>query len=188
MHHGPIHDIDSLQAHLQAGHTPDYLPFWGHRPPRDGSVNQSCFSQWFEAPFTIDGTRYASAEHYMMAGKARLFGDQDCLARILAADSPADAKRLGREIAGFDEARWNAERFGIVVDGNTAKFGQNAALGRYLLETGDKVLVEASPVDAIWGIGLAADDPRARSPATWAGLNLLGFALMAARERLRAAP
>lgn len=87
---------------------------------------------------------------------------------------------------GFDQAVWERERSGIVVEGSVHKFGQDDRLRGYLLGTGDRVLVEASPMDRIWGIGLAADDERAQDPARWRGLNLLGFALMEARERLRA--
>lgn len=85
---------------------------------------------------------------------------------------------------GFDEARWLAHRFDLVVEGNFAKFTQHPDLLRFLLSTGDRVLVEASPVDAIWGIGLAANDPQSADPARWQGLNLLGFALMVVRDRL----
>ncbi|MGJ5203315.1 NADAR family protein [Bradyrhizobium sp. HKCCYLR20261] len=97
---------------------------------------------------------------------------------------PSQAKKLGREVRGFDDARWTAHRFDIAVRGNVAKFGQNPPLGQWLRSTAEAVLVEASPVDRIWGIGLAADDPRARDPLTWLGLNLLGFALMKARAAL----
>ena len=86
---------------------------------------------------------------------------------------------------GFDDAVWQRERYGIVVEGSVHKFASDPALRAYLLCTGDRVLVEASPLDRIWGIGLAADDERALDPARWRGLNLLGFALMEARERLR---
>ncbi len=86
---------------------------------------------------------------------------------------------------GFDEAVWERERFGIVVEGSVHKFAAHPALRRFLLDTGDRVLVEASPVDRVWGIGLAADDEAAMDPERWRGPNLLGFALMAARERLR---
>ena len=134
----------------------------------------------------VDGVRYATAEHWMMAGKARLFDDADALAKVLANDDPGAAKAAGRAVRGFDEARWLAHRFDLVVAGNHAKFAQHPVLERFLLSTGDQVLVEASPVDAIWGIGLAAGDPRAHDPAQWPGLNLLGFALMAVRERLGA--
>jgi len=162
-----------------------YLYFWGHRPPRDGGVGPGCLSQWWPAAFTLDGVGFATAEHYMMWRKAVLFDDSETAARVVSAGHPQQAKSLGRQVRGFDERRWAAERFAIVVAGNTAKFGQHPALRDYLLATGDRVLVEASPVDNVWGIGLAADDERAGDPATWRGLNLLGFALMAAREALR---
>lgn len=121
----------------------------------------------------------------MMAEKARLFGDEDARGRILQAPGPNAAKRIGREIRGFDEEGWNGSRFDIVVRGSHAKFGQNPDLRSFLLGTGEQVLVEASPVDPIWGIGLAEDDPNAGHPEQWPGLNLLGFALMEARHRLR---
>jgi ribA/ribD-fused uncharacterized protein len=134
----------------------------------------------------VDGVTYPTAEHWMMAGKARLFGDDAALARILGAPQPGAAKKLGRQVRGFDEDTWIRHRWDLVVDGNVAKFGQDTALREYLLGTGSRVLVEASPLDRVWGIGLAADDERTADPASWRGLNLLGFALMEARERLRA--
>ncbi|MEN8653823.1 NADAR family protein [Streptomyces sp. 21So2-11] len=168
----------------QSGRSLRYLPFWGHRPNRDGTPGAGCLSQWWEADFSEDGHTYRSAEHYMMAHKAWLFGDPATASKILEAGHPADAKKLGRQISGFDNAVWNAERFGIVVRGNIAKFGRHDDLREFLLGTRDRVLVEASPMDRIWGIGLAADDERSASPATWNGLNLLGFALMDARDAL----
>jgi ribA/ribD-fused uncharacterized protein len=105
---------------------------------------------------------------------------------ILSTTKPGAATALGRTIAGFDEVKWQATRFQTVVVGNLLKFSGDGALKEYLLETGDKVLVEASPVDRIWGIGLAADNPSAERPEDWQGLNLLGFALMCARDMLRA--
>jgi ribA/ribD-fused uncharacterized protein len=173
-------------AAVEAGRRVKYLHFWGHRAERDGSVGAGCLSQWWPAPFTVDGRTYATAEHWMMWAKAMLFGDTGMATQILAAGHPHRAKSLGRQVRGFDEATWLARRYGIVVAGSTAKFGQHDELARYLLGTGDRVLVEASPVDRIWGIGLAADDPRAADPGRWRGENLLGFALMAAREALRA--
>jgi ribA/ribD-fused uncharacterized protein len=120
----------------------------------------------------------------MMAEKARLFGDHAVAARVLAAAKPGEAKALGRQVAGFDSSLWDAARFGIVVAGNQAKFSQHPALRDFLLGTGERVLVEASPVDAVWGIGLAADHPHLEQPARWPGLNLLGFALMQVRYQL----
>ncbi len=179
----PISLID-LQARVRAGDSFDYLHFWGHRDRADGAVSASCFSQWYPARFEVDGIVYASAEHFMMAEKARLFDDRATLAKILAAGSPDAAKHLGRGVAGYDDARWAAHRFDAVVRGNAAKFGQAGKLRRFLRDTAPRVLVEASPVDAIWGIGLAAKDPRAADPLQWQGENLLGFALMVVREQL----
>ncbi|MEV8638602.1 NADAR family protein [Streptosporangium sp. NPDC051023] len=163
-----------------------HLFFWGHQPPRDGGVGAGCLSQWWEAAFTDEGHVFLSAEHYMMAHKAWLFGDDETAGRVLAAGHPGEAKKLGREVRGFDEAVWNEHRYEIVVRGNIAKFGGHPELGSFLLGTRDRVLVEASPVDRIWGIGLTADDERAASPSMWRGLNLLGFALMDARDALHA--
>jgi ribA/ribD-fused uncharacterized protein len=176
--------VEEAIAAEQAGRRLRYLRFWGHRPARDGVVDASCLSQWWPVDFTEDGRRYRSAEHYMMAHKALLFGDDETAAEILAAGHPGEAKTLGRGVRGFDDATWTASRFEIVVRGNVAKFGQHPELREFLLGTRDRVLVEASPRDRIWGIGLSAADERAASPATWQGLNLLGFALMAARDHL----
>lgn len=177
--------MDDLVARAGRGEKVKYLRFWGHRPRPDGTISASCLSQWWPSPFTVDGVTYASAEHWMMAGKARLFGDAEAQARAVAARSPAEAKKTGRLVRGFDEAVWERERYGLVVTGSLHKFGQDPALREFLLCTGERVLVEASPMDRIWGIGLAADDPRAQDPAAWLGLNLLGFALMDARKGLR---
>ncbi|WBC16379.1 NADAR family protein [Micromonospora sp. WMMA1998] len=180
----PIRSVADLIATLDTGETVKYLHFWGHRPQRDGSVGAGCLSQWWPAAFTVDGREYATAEHWMMWHKAMLFGDHEIAGRVLAATHPHRAKALGRQVRDFDEATWTARRFDIVVAGSVAKFGQHDELRRFLLGTGGRVLVEASPTDRIWGIGLAADDPRAGDPATWRGDNLLGFALMRARDAL----
>ncbi|MEK8029549.1 NADAR family protein [Ideonella sp. DXS29W] len=184
--HPPKHVGDLLER-IQGGSEFDYLLFWGHRARADGQVSASCFSQWFPAPFIVEGDRYLTAEHFMMAGKARLFDDAAALARVLAAVDPGAAKAVGRQVRGFDEATWQAHRFDIVVRANRAKFAQHPAMAEYLLRTGDQVLVEASPFDTIWGIGLSASHDRARDPSQWRGLNLLGFALMQVRAELRAA-
>ena len=178
-------DREALVVAVEAGASFDYLLFWGHRKQADGSVGKSCFSQWWEAAFSVDGEEFPTAEHYMMARKARLFGDEEAAQAVLKAPSPDRAKALGRKVRGFSEERWVARREEVVFTGNLAKFGQAANLRRFLLETGDRVLVEASPVDTIWGIGHAQGDPVATTPSRWRGLNLLGFALMKVRDRLR---
>lgn len=166
---------------------PKMLLFWGHQPARNGAITKTCFSQWFEAEFVIDGIRYPTAEHFMMAEKARLFGDERALDRILQSSNPSVAKAAGREVQAFDEEAWADKRWDIVVRANDAKFSQNAALRDFLLATGEQVLVEASPVDFVWGTGFAADSPYAEIPSEWTGMNLLGFALMEVRSHLRQA-
>ena len=121
----------------------------------------------------------------MMAEKARLFRDEENRQRAIAAKSPGEAKAIGRLVTNFNEAAWTKKRFDIVVVGNLHKFSQNEALKQYLLGTQSRVLVEASPVDKIWGIGLAADNPNCENPRMWQGPNLLGFALMEVRSRLQ---
>lgn len=180
-----IKSKEDLINHLNHGHSVDYLFFWGHQKPKSG-IASSCFSQWYESPFLVESQQYPTAEHYMMACKADLFADQQSKHQILAAASPGDAKKLGRNVQGFNDELWLAHRFEIVVTANLAKFSQNADLKAFLLSTDERILVEASPVDRIWGIGLAADDPKAMNPYTWRGLNLLGFALMYVRDLLRA--
>jgi len=145
-------------------------------------------SQWAALPFTdpADGQVYSTAEHWMMAGKARLFDDEEYLHAILADPSPRVARQLGRGVRGFDGNVWEAARFEIVVSGNVLKFSSDTALQRWLLGTANCVLVEASPSDTTWGIGLKDSQPEAASPTAWRGANLLGFALMEARTRLAA--
>ena len=188
---GPMVRIDSwdvLKQEVRTGARVKYLHFWGHRPLPDGRVGASCLSQWWPSPFTVDGVRYATAEHWMMAGKARLFRDAEAERLALAAEHPAEAKKAGRLVRGFDDAVWARERFRIVVEGSVHKFAAHPELRGFLLGTGERVLVEASPLDRVWGIGRAATDQGAGDPERWKGPNLLGFALMEARERLRATP
>ena len=183
---GTIGSREALIAALRAGKRVKYLHFWGHRPLPDGRIGASCLSQWWPSPFTVEGVEYATAEHWMMAAKARLFADAEAERRVLAADHPAQAKKAGRLVRGFDEALWRQERFRIVVEGSVHKFTAHDGLRAFLLNTGERVLVEASPVDRVWGIGLAAADEGAANPERWRGPNLLGFALMEARGRIRA--
>ena len=175
--------VADLCARFDAGEALEYVFFWGHRPGKNG-VTSSCFSQWYVAPFTVGGQTYPTAEHFMMAEKAALFGDEATRQEVLEATTPGAAKALGRRVQGFEEARWLEQRFPIVVRANEAKFSQNAELSDFLKQTGSRILVEASPVDRIWGIGLAGDDASVHDPHRWQGLNLLGFALMQVRQRL----
>lgn len=175
--------LEDLQQRISGGEDLRYLLFWGHRA--SARITATCLSQWFEAGFTLEDNDYRTAEHWMMAEKARLFGDMALRQRIIDANSPGAAKAMGKAVQGFDEKVWSDHRFEIVIRGNLAKFSQNGGLRAFLMATGNKVLVEASPVDRIWGIGLARDDPRATDPRKWQGLNLFGFALMVVRDQLR---
>jgi ribA/ribD-fused uncharacterized protein len=179
-----VHDLIAL---LDQGVRPTYYFFWGHHARENVAVGKWCLSQWWPVSFAVDGITYASAEHFMMAAKARLFGDNVALERILLAPDPPAAKQLGRTVQGFDDAVWKAHSFDLVVSGNLAKFGQHPALRSFLVSIQEDVIVEASPRDTIWGIGLGESGPHARDPRRWRGQNLLGFALMEVRARLRVA-
>jgi ribA/ribD-fused uncharacterized protein len=161
------------------GSRPKFVFFW-----KEPVLAPGCLSQWWPAPFVVDGVTYRTAEHWMMAEKARLFADAATLEQVVQAPTPAAAKSLGRAVRGFSEDRWAAARYDIVVAGNLAKFSQNDELRVYIVATRPRVLVEASPLDRVWGIGLAGEDERAMAPSRWRGANLLGFALMEVRERL----
>jgi ribA/ribD-fused uncharacterized protein len=176
-------DLREIQSRAQQGELFEFLFFWGHQPPKDGTVGTSCLSQWYPAPFTVDGLVYPTAEHWMMVEKAKLFGDNNAVEVILSASTPKQAKALGRKVKNFDHAIWSTHCRDIVTRGNIAKFQQNEPMREYLLTTSGKVLVEASPYDRIWGIGLRQNDDRSQQPQKWLGHNLLGFALMDVRDK-----
>ena len=175
---------EQLIAWVNQGNQVDYTLFWGHKTD-NSEVDKSCLSQWYKAPFTVIGQTFLTAEHYMMYQKANLFGDDSACHAVLQVSNPNDAKAIGRQVQGFSASVWDAHKMSIVIDANMAKFSQHPRLSEFLLRTQDCILVEASPVDMIWGTGLAQDHPAARDPNQWRGRNLLGFALMMVRERLR---
>lgn len=158
--------------------------FWGHTP-NPKKVTAACLSQWYECNFVIDGVEYHTTEQYMMASKAKLFKDEDVYNEIMSADNPRDYKKLGRKIRGFESKIWDAHKYDIVVEGNEAKFSQNSELGEFLLSTGSAILVEASPYDKIWGIGLDKETAEKGTINDWLGENLLGCALMEARDYVK---
>ena len=147
-------------------------------------TESSPFSQWYRCSFVVDGVTFNCAEQFMMHGKAKLFDDTEVAQKILAADHPRDHKALGRKVRHFDDGAWKRAREDIVLDGNRAKFTQNPELLDALLATKGTTLVEASPYDKIWGIGLAATDPRAHDSTQWKGRNLLGQLLTRLRDEL----
>ncbi|EJQ3973494.1 NADAR family protein [Listeria monocytogenes] len=176
--------LEKIQHKYRKGEKLKYIFFWGHQPAEDGKISKSCFSQWWICSFKVDGVEYNCAEQFMMAEKAKLFNDMEMREKILAAKHPKQAKDFGRLIRGFQEDIWLKNRFNIVMRANQAKFSQNEELKKFLMQTKNRILVEASPVDKIWGIGMAADNKNVENLLYWKGLNLLGFALMAVRDEL----
>lgn len=154
--------------------TDKYVLFW------DG-----VFSNWYPSPMEINGTKFNCVEQYMMYQKAMLFGDTETAALIMEARPPREQKALGRKVQNYNEQAWAEARLDIVTTGCTEKFLQNEELLEHLLRTQDKILVEASPYDKVWGIGLGEDNPLALNESTWQGQNLLGIALMQARDNIK---
>lgn len=134
--------------------------------------------------FICDGMTYNCAEQYMMHKKALLFNDAETAKRVMETTNPYMHQQLGRKIKGFNQALWDANKERIVYEGNVARFNQSQECRDLLLSTGDKILVESSPVDRIWGIGLSKEDPRALDENQWRGQNLLGKILTRVRNEL----
>ena len=151
--------------------TDKYIFFW------DG-----VYSQWYPEDMQIDGTFYNCCEQYMMEQKALLFGDKETAKKIMKTSSPAEQKALGRSVKNFDRDIWDQHCMSIVIKGNYGKFAQPGMLRKDLMRTGNRIIVEASPYDKIWGIGMGENDPGIEDPANWKGLNLLGHAIMTVRS------
>ena len=145
---------------------------------------RSPLGNWHRSNFVLDGVQYSCGEQWMMAQKAKLFGDEEIYNEIMGSHTAKKQKDLGRKVRGFKENVWVEKRFSIVKKGLKAKFDQNPHLRTYLLNTGDQILVEANPCDPIWAIGLSEHDRRCHDPSKWKGLNLLGKILMEIREEL----
>lgn len=175
--------IDTIREIVRTQPDTPIVLFWGHTP-NPKKITAACLSQWYDCRFDVDGVTYHTAEQFMMASKARLFGDEDVLQKIMTAETPFDYKKLGREIRGFEQERWNMAKSDIIVRGNKAKFGQNPLLKAFLLSTGSAILAEASPYDTIWGIGLDREKAQQVPVDQWKGENLLGCALMEVRDWL----
>jgi ribA/ribD-fused uncharacterized protein len=178
------YDIEWLSKRFDTGESLKFIYFWGHTKKYNQKIGEFCFSQWFESPFKLNGLTYKTTEHWMMSQKAKLFGNFDLIDKIIHCDNPAEAKEFGRQVINFDDMIWNQHRFEIVKLGNIHKFNQNKDLGDYLIQTNDRIIVEASPTDLIWGIGLSKDSEAIDNIYAWRGLNLLGFALMEVRDFL----
>ena len=139
------------------------------------------FSNWFICSFEVEGISYNCLEQFMMAEKAKLFGDKEIWSRILNSKSQKSMKALGRQVKNFDESTWIKHREAIVKRGLHAKFTQNDSMKQLLLQTGSKIIAEGSPYDKIWGTGKAVD---VTNPRQWNGTNLLGKLLMEVRSEL----
>ena len=142
------------------------------------------YSQWHKSPMTIDEIEYSSCEQYMMHQKALLFGDSEIAELIMNESNPKEQKKYGRMIKGFDKAAWDKNCLAIVYEGNLAKFTQNAELREQMISTENRIFVEASPFDTVWGIGLGEDAEGIDDPSHWQGLNLLGQALTLVKTKL----
>lgn len=179
------YSVDWLTGKIRSHEKVKFLYFWGHTNSSGSSTGKFCLSQWFESPFRVAGVEYLTAEHWMMAQKALLFDDSEAYQKILMARTPGEAKHLGRHVSNYDQTVWDQRKYEIVKEGSLHKFSQNPVHLEFLLGTAQRVLVEASPLDSVWGVGLAQEDPRIEDVATWPGQNLLGFALMEARDNLQ---
>jgi hypothetical protein len=142
------------------------------------------FSQWYASEFKLNGEKFCTAEQYMMYMKAKLFGDEEIANQIMKTHNPKEQKALGRKVRNFDPVIWNKHADQIVFDGSYAKYTQNASLLALLLETDGSLLVEASPYDKIWGIGMSAAEADRVPPSKWKGENRLGIALTKVREKI----
>lgn len=142
------------------------------------------YSQWYLADMVVDGITFNSCEQYMMYRKALLFNDKETSEEILLEKNPREQKKWGRKIKNFDKVIWEQNCLSIVYKGNLAKFTQNLKLQQELLNTEDRFLVEASPLDTIWGIGMAQYDEGVDNPLNWKGLNLLGQVLTLVKNQL----
>ena len=142
------------------------------------------FSQWYKNPIIFEGVSYNCAEQAMMASKARMMCDEDTLKLIMSAVTPKEQKALGRKVKNFDATLWNAGCQNIVFKINFAKFSQSEFLKAKMLSMGDRIFVEASPYDRIWGIGMSENDYGVEDIHSWNGRNWLGYALSAVRDAL----
>ncbi len=149
----------------------EFAFFWG-----------GTMSQWCPSTFIVDGVEFCTCEQYMMYKKALMFHDYEIASKVMKTTKPKEQKALGREVSNFDKDVWEKYCREIVYDANVAKFTQNPDMMDELMFTVGKTLVEASPYDSIWGIGLAGDDPLAQDRSTWKGTNWLGEAIQRVRD------
>ncbi len=153
--------------------TDKYVFFWG-----------SEFSNWYPSEFEYKDNRFSNSEQAFMWEKANHFSDNIIAESILQTPNPGLNKALGRQVANFDAKEWTRVSYQIMVDVCFNKFRQDKELKELLLSTGNKIIVEASPEDRIWGIGMHWRNEDCLDETKWMGQNLLGKALMEVRDRL----
>ena len=154
--------------------TDTHVYFWGDKT----------LSNWGPAEFEYRGKHFYNSEQAFMWEKAILFDDQEIAEKILENDNPSTVKALGRKVKNFDLPSWSEKSYQVMVDVCYAKFDQNPKLKETLFSTGDKTIVEASPMDRILGVGLHWENDEILDELNWNGMNLLGKALMEVRENL----
>lgn len=154
--------------------TSTHIYFWG-----------SFLSNFYLCQLKDDKYSYNSSECYFMAKKAEYFNDQESLIKILNLKKPQEQKQVGKKVKGFNKELWEEVSYKIMLDGLRLKFTQNNELKNKLLATNNKTLVEGSPYDKKWGVGLKYDDDRILDESNWQGDNLLGKALMEIREEIK---
>ena len=189
------YSVDQLKQQIQKGYKPTFIGFFGNQ---SDTPEERVFSNFYKSPVTVDlpghntPVRFVCSEQYFMYQKAALFGDTVRMDALLNPDlHPADYKQLGKQVTPYDDAKWNAARYESMKEALRYKFTQNQRLKQILLKTGQAVLVETSPFDTIWGIGLGKTHRPGQRPINWRnvdnwrGQNLLGFALMDIRDELR---
>ena len=179
------YSLEQIRKMVSEGKQAEYIFFWKTGSSSGKDITKGCFSQWWKSDFWSVSHTYSCMEQFMMANKAELFGDKEIREQILQCSTPRQMKALGRKVRNFDETIWNEIKYSIVLNGNYLKFTQNSELRDFLLSTGDSILVEASPYDRVWGIGMGQTDENVLNPLKWKGENLLGFALMEVRDEIR---
>jgi len=175
----PKYSISSLANETNAL---EFLCFW---KPNHQIVDESCLSQLQYSEFVVDIHDFISAEQYIMVEKARLFEDEEIEQQILDTKDPTEVTSLGQKVKNFKQDIWDRVKYSIVLTANYYKFTQNKALREFLLSTENKILVEANPLDKIWGVGLSSESSNIHLPSSWKGENLLGFALMEVRDEIK---
>ena len=178
------YSLSKLKTDFNKGKKIDFLFFYGHTNDKN-EITKSSLSQWYIKDFKANNLTFNCMEKYMMYNKALLFDDKKIAEEILNNNQPKTIKGLGRKVSNFKDETWDKVKYTIILKGNYHKFSQNNDLRNFLLNTKNKILVEASPYDKVWGIKMKYDNENIENPFFWQGENLLGFALMEVRDEIK---